>query len=230
MLPVTPIISCPYCGIALNPGIPCSSQHKCPFSLKQLLHSFIGCLTHKQAVYVVHFSMCFRIAGITVNYAGIHRFCRRIKNARLIHIVPYSTDSVVYIKLMKRSPPFTSTFIRKIREYAWTWPDVTNILFSIRCLAKTSRFKPLLVYLVPRLNFDSWVNNRHYTKTQLLQFTHHACWIRKAILIKSKYLILIHVMNIQINDVARNALGSEILRELDNFLLIHITESRLLIA
>ncbi|MMZ61091.1 hypothetical protein D1872_232210 [compost metagenome] len=206
MLPVTPIISGPYCGISLNPGIPCSCHHKWPFSLKQLLHSFIGCLAHKQAVYVVHFSMCFRMAVIPVNHVGIHRFRRRIKYTRFIHIIPYSTDSVIYIKLMKCSPPFTSTFIRKIREYAWTRPDVTHILFSIGCSTKASHFKSLLIYLIPILNFYSWINNRHYTESQLLQFTHHTRRIRKAILIKSEHLIIIHIMNIEINDIARNSL------------------------
>ncbi|MNZ59698.1 hypothetical protein D3C78_777420 [compost metagenome] len=131
---------------------------------------------------------------------------------------------------MHRAPPFSGRFICKIRENAWARPHIADILISVRSLAKTTFIYPLIIYLVSILNLYPGVHDRDDTKTELLQFLHHACRIREFFLIKCKHLIFAHIMNIQVNNVTRNTLGSAIASKRNDLLLIHITESGLLVA
>src|SRR6185436_9196188 len=178
--------------------------------------SFIRGARHLHTIYIVCSAMAHILPLIIM--PDVLRKCAYFENGRLIHIVPDSFYSLFFYQLFKQfGPPFSHLRVCKVREIAITRPHLAFHQVTIRPLAKKSFFQCLFIHEIFGINFNSGINNHNDLKSEFPQLTYHMCRIGKTFMIPGKAAKAIHIIYIEMNNIARNIFFAEIVGKLPYF-------------
>ena len=164
-------------------------------------NSGIGCTAHVMAIDIMDLCMCcltFFIMELYVLWKFSPETCR------LVHIIPDAPDAHIQKFLMMICPPVSHFFPAKIREYRFARPYFIHINISLGVFCKIAFFNTFLIHEIAVLFLCSRIDNRHRLETKLFHFvTKHAFFII-IFFVPCKHFEIVHVVNIQMNDIARN--------------------------
>ena len=73
--------------------------------------------------------------------------------------------------------------------------------------------------MVSILNFGARIDNSNQTDTFLVENVTEGCQIRETVLVHSEHLVVIHVVNIHMDDIAGKIIVNKILSQIKNLLL-----------
>ena len=126
---------------------------------------------------------------------------RRIKDRRLIHIIPETFYSLFDQKTIFVSEPFSGFRIQHIREMSISRPYSCNKITSVFSLAEIVVFDTFLVNLISRLNLDTGINDRDQANILVIHFLHEFRKIREILFTHCEIFECLHVINIHVNHV-----------------------------
>ena len=181
------------------------------------------------AINVVH----SRVVALFV-LIGKHHVLRQLsaEACRLIHIIPHAADAFIYKELLIFAPPVAHFFFAKIRINRISRPYCIDIDLTLRCRCKIAVLHTFVVNRISLFQLYTGIDNRHNLDTILRQIRNHLFRIRIALLIRcpGKYLVVIHIIDIQMNDIAGDFAFSHVGNNIPDFFLRHIAPAALMIA
>ena len=130
-------------------------------------------------------------------------FC--VKDRRLVHVVPEAFDALVQKKSVPVSKPFSGVFVKEIRKMHLSGPYGGRQIFPVLFPAEISVLHALFIYRISLFDLDASVDDRYQMYPLFLHFRHKARKIRKGFLVDGEVLVMVHIVDIQINAVQRNA-------------------------
>ena len=200
MGPDAVVVTGPYAGISLTSGITSSRNHKRPFFII-FLQAFVHSFRHQVSVNIMHLRMCTLCLFITK-----HNVLRdfSIKSGRFIHVIPYSFESIINQPLLFFHPPLSYLLSAKIRVCRLSRPDNIGIYFSILAYRKITILFSLLINIIRIINLNPGIQNCDCFYSHIGKFFGQSLRLPVSFCVKSKYLVLIHIINIKMDGITRD--------------------------
>ena len=132
---------------------------------------------------VLHFPGIGLAFGILCKRSGkFFCLCKafgRIKDRRLVHIIPETFYSLFDQKTIFVPEPFSGFRIQHIRKMGISRPYSCNKITSVFSLAEIVVFDTFLVNLISRLNLHTGINDRNQANILVIHFLHKFWKIRE---------------------------------------------------
>ena len=132
---------------------------------------------------VLHFPGMDLAFGILCKLSGkFFCLCKafgRIKDRRLVHIIPETFYSLFDQKTIFVPEPFSGFRIQHIRKMGISRPYSCNKITSVFSLTEIVVFDTFLVNLISRLNLDTGINDRNQANTLVIHFLYEFRKIRE---------------------------------------------------
>ena len=128
----------------------------------------------------------------------------RIKDCRLIHVIPEAVNSLIDQDPVLVAKPFPGLIIQHIREAALAGPYTDDKVLAILILTEIPLFFSFLIDIIAILFLHTAVYDRNQVNVLLLHFLYQIFEICKGIPVNGKVLVPLHIVNIQINTVDRD--------------------------
>ena len=237
MVPTAAIVPCPRCRISLAPGIGCPRQYeragirierskpleRCPRVLQAInrVNLSVACGARHEARFVD-----------TMHNVLRHGPCWRLKDGRLVHIVPEAVNAAVTQIAIKRTPPRTSLLAREVWKHTGAGPDSTCVNRPVRILHKMVPCNAAVVseIALPGKVRDMRISDGHDMEIFRLELRDHSRKIGESCPVHREGAILILVVDVEIDCVGRNRIGSQSVCNFQHTCLRHVAVTRLLEA
>ena len=165
---------------------------------------------------------------------GKHNVLRQLpaEACRLIHIIPYAAYAFIYKELLILAPPVTHFFFAKIRINRISRPYCIDIDLTLRRRCKIAVLHTFVVNRISLFQLYTRINDGYDLDAVLRQICDHLFRIRITFLIwcPGKYLVVIHIIDIQMNGIAGDSALSHVGNNIPDFFLRHIAPAALMIA
>ena len=148
----------------------------------------------------------------------------------LVHIIPDTPDAHIQKFLMVICPPVPHFFPTEIREYRFARPYFIHINISFGVFCKIVFFNTFLIHEIAVLFLCSRIDNRHRLEAKLFHFVAKHTFFIIIFFIPRKHLEIVHVVNIQMNDITWNLQFTVLLCDFHDILRGCVTPAGLLIA
>src|ERR1035437_5410523 len=132
----------------------------------------------------------------TVEIIGRHGVVWDFKHSGFIHIVPDTIDVLAHKVLVKASPPGTGSWHGEIRKFTWTWPNTSNEILACGIFHPKTAIFCLLIDKIGTVQLNPRVYHPHALEMQLVQIIIDSFWIGEFRLVKGKYPITVHIINV----------------------------------
>ena len=152
MRPDAVIVSGPATAVFLASGICSPGKYKRTFSTIIFRKSLICGFCHKMSVNIVNLFMCSILKLHIIRQWSVEA-------CRLIHIIPYATDTVLEKYLCLLSPPASDALLCEVRKYRCSRPDSIFIYTAICIMCKCIHLHALFVHEIVLILFHTRVND-----------------------------------------------------------------------
>src|SRR6187402_195437 len=237
VVPRGTVIARPGCSIALATGVARACQHEGTLIGSQREKALVGTAGVLHAVDVVDLRVGrsplrkSRLVN-TVLYVVRHGLARNTKDRRLVHIVPETGDAHGGEVLVERAPPCACRGLREVGKDRRPWPYLSNEGRTIRILHELVTSGAAVIGSVAsvRQASDVKVGDDHEMEVVLRKLLHHLTEARVVLVVDHKGAVLFLEVDVQVERVTRNFVGTETLRDLHQLRRRIVTVARLLEA
>jgi hypothetical protein len=238
VLPRGGIVTRPNRGMALYAGIAGARENERSPIRRSQQGPVVGSLGHRRAIEIMERSVR---RAITPDLAGLiwlryrlevwvevltclgQRLTRRVKERRLVHVVPNARQAQLLKCGLLLRPPVPHRGIEKIGKEGLARPDLANeIAASIARFHKGSASTATLEHSKLRVSLYPGIHDGNGFETVPRQSRKHLTQTRKAPA-KSKDAVAIHVMNVQVQGITGDFPTAEFTGDLLQLLAVGIT-------
>ena len=129
----------------------------------------------------------------------------RIENGRLVHVVPEALNALIDQGLVVSAEPLARLGLEKVRKVHQARPDCPHKVISLGIFTEITSRLTRLIDRITGLNFDAGINNGYQVDMLFGQFLSQAPQIREARGIHGEIPVVLHIVDIEINTVQRDA-------------------------
>src|SRR5919112_2244318 len=165
-----------------------------------------------------------------MDYLVRHRGLERHKERRLVHVAPDPGHSRIEERPVVLAPPLSRLGVREVRERADPRPHDVMVLFPLACFAVEV---PLATFYVDRIvivDLDAGVYDGDEVEALFSEFGYELLRLGEAFLVPGKDAVAVHVVNVEVEGVARDVALAEVAGHLAHLALIHVAVAALLVA
>src|SRR6185437_15134785 len=156
---------------------------------------------HLHAINIVRFAV--RSAMSVVLVPHVIGESTGAKYRRLVHIIPNACNTYLYQFVKQTGPPLADFGGGNIRELATAWPHMALHKIIIAAPAKIPVLLPLLKYRVIIIHAYPGVNDHNSFKAIRRQLFYHLFGVGEIFPVPGKTAVAIHVIDIEIDTIAR---------------------------
>ena len=161
-----------------------------------------GGFYHIMTIGVVHLSMSRNALFVGKNQVIGQR---AVEACRFVHIGPNAGDAEVDQVFLLVGPPVTNRGLAEIREDRIAGPDFVDIDIAVGGRREIATSHALLVNIITRLDFYTGIDNGHRLEAVGTQVGDHLLFIVKKLLIPGEDFESIHIIDVEMNAVAGDA-------------------------
>lgn len=203
-------------------------------------HAFISSLALAIPVDIVDFSV-FNLEGFlglgerleSLEVVEGHVVAFQFKDGRLVHVVPcpdVGRGFQVFIKAVLRSPAFSCFLVQEIEIDAVTWPAFSNERLVVMSSDKQVFFKGFFVDMVFVIDLNMGISNGDELSFIVSKGPLHGEGIREELIVPCEVPAFISMIDIKSNGITRDLMLIELIIDEQDFFLIFIGPSALVVA
>src|SRR5579885_334831 len=152
------------------------------------------------------------------------------EDSRLVHIVPDATHTRVDEGLLHVTPPLAHLWPSVIGKDCVIRPDVAVEDCAVSAVNKHVFFHAFPVDLVIGIGLHARVDNGYNLETGACQISGHGAWIAEALWIPGEDAVAVHVVDVQVNGIARDVTYTKLCCHLTHFRFCGVAPTALMIA
>src|SRR3984957_14575550 len=210
MVPGAAVVTGPGLAIALAARIGSAGQNHRPLIRIQLLQALESGARVLHAVDVMDLGMrrhAFSESRFvnTVNDIQRHRPRWRVEYRRLVHVIPKPGNALLIKILIQSAEPGARLLLSKVREDAWTRPDITYIHGAIRVLDETIGGDSVVVGQVFLVGSgrDMQICDGYQMEVFGFELSHHPGEIRELCAVDGEGEILVLNLDVEVDGIGR---------------------------
>ena len=173
---------------------------------------------HLHAVGVVDFAVRAGVAVCVVPNPFRQRFAGNTHHRGLVHVVPKAVNTGFLSKSSHAAgPPSAGIGVGEIREAAFTGPHLARYQRTVGRAQEDIALQPFGVHRVVPVYFHPGVQDGDGSDAVRQKFVDRGSGLRETLRIPREYAVLVHVVDVQIQRIAREAVAAERCGKLHHF-------------
>ena len=133
-----------------------------------------------------------------------HAVGRDVARGGLVHVVPDSGDPRGHVRRVQLAPPGSRGLGREVGKDRVPGPHLPDVAAASRRAAEDVTLQPLVVDPVAGVVLDAWIDDGDDLEPRLVEALQHAGSIGKALVVPREDPVLVHVVDVEPQGVARN--------------------------
>src|SRR5690606_21535953 len=227
MLVVRNVISGPYRRVPLYSRVTCPGQVEGSPAIQQGLRAFVCTARHLESIHVP--------AAAHGTFSSFERQFNILRQhvspgCNFIHVVPKTPDAKGCVGGELLSPPVTRFFISEVGEVAPPGPYLPAVWCSVGVFDEGILLEAFVIRFISGFDLYARIANYHYLKTEVPQLLNKFGGVDEVLLIPCEDFVLVHVVDIEHDDIRRNILFAKCSGHAEYFHIRIIAVTALLIA
>ena len=153
-----------------------------------------------------------------------------VEKCRLVHVVPEAVDARVGQRLVLHAEPSRCLGTEEIRQTAHARPHADDKVLAVLILAEVAFLMSLVIDAVALFALDGGVDDRDQVDVALLHLLDKALEIREPFAIDSEVLEPLHIVDVEVDHVDRDARLFVLVRDGGDVLAVDIAPAALTVA
>src|SRR5215203_2396719 len=231
VLPPAGVVTGPVHGVALQASVASAGDYERPFVGPQGQKAPSGGTGHQGTVGVVDLGVPPGLTGPPARMDHIvwHRGPVGYEERRLVHVAPDPGNPGIGKNPLVLSPPLARLGVGEVGEGAHAWPNDVVVLLALARLAVKIPLPSLGVYGVVLVHLHAGIDDGDHPEALLPQVGDQAPRVGEAVLVPGEDPVALHVVDVQVDNIARDVPLPETTRDLAHLFLVHVGVAALLI-
>ena len=151
-----------------------------------------------------------------------HRRVVRHEHRRLVHVAPHARDARVHQPRMQGAPPLPRCGVREIRERTQTRPHDVPVLGAVPRQAEEPALAARDVDRIRLVDLHARIGDHHDAEPLGAQLVDQPGRVREPLRVPGEDPVAVHVVDVQVEHVARDRARAELGRQGSNLVGVHV--------